>query len=163
VQVHASANFDFPVCTAYAGTIPCRGADTGFSNELFVRISGAGNAATTYTLDVTPLPVLVAGDPATSAAVDTTETYFKVTGFPAGTFQASISGLSDRAELFVYGGPHGPFGSDSAQLCASLVGTGPTESCSGSLPVSSSGSAVYVTVAGWLTSAGTPFTLAVGP
>jgi Big-like domain-containing protein len=156
VQVHAFGSFDSPVCTAYAGPVPCRGAIASPVGEMFVLASGAPGS--TFTFEITPTPVLHANVPAL-ASVDRTETYYRVEGLTAGSlFHASLGGLTDDADLFVYDGPHGPFGSGT--LCSSIVGGSGSEACQATVPGSG---VVYVTVEGWLTSAGTPFALAVTP
>jgi hypothetical protein len=161
VQVHAVSTFDAPVGTGYAGPVPCRGGRTDALGTLYVLVSGA--PGTTFTLDAAPLtasPVAVAGN------VDRTETYYKFGGLGP-SFTATLDGLTDDADLYVYDGPTGPFGANL--ICSSIKGrtasagfNTPTsllaDSCAGAVPASG---AIYVTVEGWLTGAGTPFTLSV--
>jgi hypothetical protein len=156
VQVHAFASFDSPVCTAYAGPVPCRGATASPVGEMYVLAAGA--EGTTFSFEIVPMPVLRAGVPAV-ASVDRTETYYRVDGLSAGApFHASLAALTDDADLYVYDGPHGPFG--AATLCSSILGGRLSEACQGTVPANG---VVYVTVEGWLTAAGTAFALAVGP
>jgi hypothetical protein len=157
VEVDADASFLASVCSASAGPPPCRAGNPSAAGDLFALVSGDPGAA--FTLDVSPLPVFQAGGAGVSGTVDSTETYYKVTGLAPGFFGASLGGLLANADLVVYDGPNGsPLGSTPV-LCDSRNGADiPTESCRGTVPASG---VVYVTVEGWLTLAGTPFTLNV--
>jgi hypothetical protein len=167
VEVHQDAAFAGLVCSSWAGEPlppaqyvklgpPCRaGAPAG--DDLFVLVTGP--AGTPFTLEVSDIPVLQAGGSVSGAGV-TTEAYYKAEGLPGAVFEAALGGLTDVfADIFVYAGGQGPFGSG---LLCSTVTADPlsSKSCIGAVPPSGT---VYVTVEGWLTEAGTDYTLAVTP
>jgi hypothetical protein len=154
------------VCSSWAGGPSCRaGLPTvtlpSATGDLFVLVTGLLD--TPYSLDVSPLRVLAAGEQV-AGSVDIVETYYKVDGLTpststtVGTFTATLGDgalpLDIFADMFVYDGPQGPFG--AALLCstvAPLHGNSAAaitvpKSCAGITPASG---AVYVSVEGWLT------------
>jgi hypothetical protein len=155
VQVDADASFTAIRCRTYAGGPPCRAGAPSASGQLFVRIDGPAGAP--FGVEVAPLPVLHPGGPAASGFVGT-ETYYEIVGATAGAVEVTLSGLGDVfADLFVYDGPRGPFG--SGLLCSTVRSSPlPTKSC-----VAAASGPIYVTVEGWLTAAGTEYALGVAP
>jgi len=170
VEVFDSTTF-LPVGLSFAGTPPCRGGVANAAGELLLLVSGLPGTA--FSLDVKELPVLPAGGAV--ASVDTTEKYYKVAGLTPGLRLATLTDLTDDAELAVYGGPSGSLAGATPALCQSRNGARSAnpvtfntegaildESCSPTVPASG---VVYVSVEGWLTFpsdlTGTQFTLNV--
>jgi uncharacterized protein YjdB len=173
VEVVTDASFATPVCSSWAGGPPCRAGVANSQGELFVLVTGPADAR--FTLRTTPLPVLVANAAARQGTVDTTETYYKVEGVVVdpltgiGTFQAALgngaSALDPISDAFAYDATPLPIigtvlpvlGSTAAATSVpkdfvTLAGTPPT------LPLNAQ---PYVTVEGWMTSAGSDFSLSV--
>jgi uncharacterized protein YjdB len=161
VEVDQDASFTARVCSSWAKGPPCRAGTADSSGNLFVLVTGPVGAL--FTLDTSPLPIILAGDPAILDSVNNTETYYKVVGLTAPTFTPTLGSspgaplpLDIAADLFAYDGPQGPFG--SALLGSTVPATTVPKSFVGSSPLTQQ---AYLTVEGWLTSAGTDFSLAV--
>jgi uncharacterized protein YjdB len=163
VEVYPDASLGTSwVCSSWAGGPPCRAGVPSATGDLFILVTAAEHAS--YTLDVKPLPVLVAGGPAVSGSVDATETYYKIGGLPVpGSFQHTLAPVDPSAELFGYDRSGGPFGFTgypplpvAGALCSTALEAGPAKGCAGIVPATGE---VYVTVEAWMTPAGTDFTL----
>ena len=150
VEGYTDASFAALTCSSFTGGPPCRAGVADIDGNLFVQVSG--NSGRTFTLTVNPLPVFVAGGPKVSDTVDTTETYYKVTGLtPLASFQQTFTPEDLLSDLIVYTGPQVALG----PLCSTALESGPGKKCIGiaASPVA------YMTVEGWLTASGTTFDL----
>ncbi len=152
VEVDGDASFNALVCRSWAGGPACR-AGAVASSDMYVAVKGP--SGTPFTLDVSALPIKLQGQPLAGSTA--TETYFKIDGLtPAAPITIQAQGLDVFGDVYVYdlAQPVGIFGSD---LVCSTARVGPfaDKSCNGA-PL---GSSVYVTVEGWLTAAGTGFTV----
>ncbi len=167
VEVHADASFSgAPVCSSWAGGPPCRAGFTSSAGDLFVQVTNTSAAAAPFALTVSPLPVLHVGDPALAGFV-ATETYYKIVGATLAPLHATLTLTPDFfGDLFAYDAPYPVQGAvfGSNLLCDTVSNGDPslnslaTMVCSGALPASGE---AYGTVEGWLTEAGTNFSVTV--
>lgn len=189
VEVHPNAAFAADwLCSSWSGGPPCRAGVPNASGEIFILVTGNENAKFKLDVKPLPV-LVAGTTPVTGTVDDTETYYKVEGLVAPGIFQHTFFPADISADVFSYDRAGGPFGFAApvgatipypvvaipGLLCSTARAQGPLQptgfgalpppfakSClapngaSAAVPLAG---AVYLTVEGWLTAAGTNFTL----